>query len=77
MSVCDECGLALGHERRPDALNETHLSVGAEHLSVDVTRRRRVEMNRIRAATGLTLREQICRALDRWLAEHRVPETRA
>ena len=78
--VCDVCGADLHrdlqpfevlHRRTSDALDEAHLSPGAEHLTVNVTRAGRVEMNRIRREQGLNLNEQIRQALDVWLALQR------
>lgn len=76
MVTCTDCGADLDrslspfeeeHIRRSDALDEGHLAHGAEHISVDVTRGSRVAMNRIRQSTGMTLCEQVRRALDEWL----------
>lgn len=81
MATCIECGLDPDrgmdpweerHRRTSDALDALHLRPGAQSISVEVGTDRRVEMNRIARAAGLTLSEQVRRALDVWLPGNRV-----
>jgi hypothetical protein len=81
MTPCPDCGVDLDrelgpfeelHRRRSDATDPLHFRPGAENISVDVGRARRLEMNRIRQETALTLGEQVRRALDLWFLTRRV-----
>jgi hypothetical protein len=67
-------GRASPRNRRTDATDLKGLAFGAECISANIGRERRVTMNRIRKASGLTLTEQLQEALDMWF-EQRKGET--
>ncbi|OFW05675.1 MAG: hypothetical protein A3H96_11485 [Acidobacteria bacterium RIFCSPLOWO2_02_FULL_67_36] len=56
------------HIRTNSATDERHIRPGAGTVGADVGPARRARMNRIQAASGLSLSDQICRALDVWFA---------
>lgn len=62
------------HRVSGDALDLTHLRRGAEQVSVDIGRERRVALNQVARATGICLAEQVRQALDAWLVAHRSNE---
>ena len=81
MASCEICGADLKrglgpfespHHQAADAVDADHLRPGAQGISVDIGKARRIELNRIAKATGVNVSEQIRRALDAWIAGQRV-----
>lgn len=76
VSACDVCGADVNralapfeveHRRTTEAVDDQHLAPGAEQVSVNITREGRIALNRLRLQTGISVAEQIRRALDLWL----------